>query len=136
MFPEIMLSPAAITWISVILGIVVSLAIRDIANNLVQGFLFYIDSTFKAGDLVYIDGEKAVIISVGLRTTVFNIKNGRGNTWRYVANEKIKSLKLEKVIEDRDKELLNEHNHRLREIEHALEKLVKNSGENNNESRR
>jgi hypothetical protein len=119
---DVLLSPQFVTWIGVILGIVISLAIRDIANNFVQGILFYYDSTFKAGDLVYIDGEKAIIISVGIRTTVFNIKDGRGNTWRYVANEKIKSLKLEKVVEDRNKEFITEHDERLENIEQRLKK--------------
>ena len=50
------------------------------------------------GDHVYLDGQLANIVKIGLSTTVFGIINGRGYVWRYVPNERIPTLKLEKII--------------------------------------
>jgi len=96
---DITLTPGMINLIEITIALIIGMAVRDIANNFVQGFLFYLNRNFKPGHQVYIDGEKAVIISCGIRQTIFRIDNGRGQTWRYVYNDKIKNLKLEKVVE-------------------------------------
>ena len=53
---------------------------------------------FVPGDVVLLDGDEAIIIKVGLTTTVFESIRDEGLIWRYVPNEKVQSLKLEKVI--------------------------------------
>jgi proteasome assembly chaperone (PAC2) family protein len=45
-----------------------------------------------------LDGELAMIVKIGARQTVFGVYSDRGYTWRYVPNERIPFLKLEKVI--------------------------------------
>ena len=45
-----------------------------------------------------LDGESAIIVKIGLRETVFGTYGSNGYTWRYVANERIQFLKLEKII--------------------------------------
>ena len=40
----------------------------------------------------------AMIVKIGARQTVFGVYSERGYTWRYVPNERIPYLKLEKVI--------------------------------------
>lgn len=103
MIPEITLSPTVIMWISALLSITAALAIKDLITTVIAGMLFWMNSSFNEGDHVYIDGEKAVIVKLGLRMSVFRIENGRGETWRFVYNDRIKYMKLEKVIIPREK---------------------------------
>ena len=53
---------------------------------------------FEPGDEVFLDGEKATIISIGMRETIFEIDNGRGKVWRYIYNTRIPTHRLEKLI--------------------------------------
>ena len=59
---------------------------------------FKMDKAFNEGDSVIFEGQDSVIVKIGLTTTVFGLYGERGYTWRYVPNERISSLKLEKVI--------------------------------------
>ena len=53
---------------------------------------------FNEGEEVLLDGELAMIVKIGVRETVFGLYTKRGYTWRYVPNERIPMLKLEKVM--------------------------------------
>ena len=57
------------------------------------------DKAFNEGDKVLLDGCEATILKIGMRQTVFGIYSTRGYVWRYVPNERILTLKLEKVID-------------------------------------
>ena len=57
------------------------------------------DKSFNEGDKVLLDGCEATILKIGMRQTVFGIYSARGYVWRYVPNERILYLKLEKVID-------------------------------------
>jgi len=103
MIPEITLGADAILWITALISITVALVVKDFITTFVAGFFFYMNRDFSEGHHVFIDGEEAVIIKVGLRNTIFEIKNGRGETWRYVPNDRIKMLKLERVITPKPK---------------------------------
>ena len=63
-----------------------------------KGLKFKMSKVFVPGDVVLLDGDEAIIIKVGLTTTVFESIRDEGLIWRYVPNEKVQSLKLEKVI--------------------------------------
>jgi hypothetical protein len=83
--------------------LVITLWIKDFSTKLAKGFMFRISSTFKEGDKVILDDERALIVKIGLTQTVFGIKKGNYGDegeycWRYVPNERIPFLKLEKVI--------------------------------------
>jgi hypothetical protein len=52
---------------------------------------------------VILDGKDAIIVKIGATETVFGVYSDRGYTWRYVPNERISSLKLEKVINPEEK---------------------------------
>ena len=56
------------------------------------------NKSFNEGDTVILDGSDALIVKVGLSETVFGVYSDKGYTWRYVPNERIPMLKLEKVI--------------------------------------
>ena len=81
--------------IAMLLSLGLALFLKDLITNLINGLKFKLDPSFKEGDMCIIDGDKAVIVKIGLYETVFSIHNGRGHVWRYVQNERI-----EKIIED------------------------------------
>ena len=74
-----------------------------------KGLKFKMNKAFNAGDHVILDGADAIIVSIGMSETVFGIYSEKGYLWRFVPNERIAMLKLEKVIKndvhlDTDKE--------------------------------
>ena len=76
----------------------VAIWFKDFATGLAKGLKFKMDPAFNEGDEVLLDGELSMIVKIGVRQTVFGIYSDRGYTWRYVPNERIPFLKLEKVI--------------------------------------
>ena len=68
------------------------------STGLAKGLKFKFDPAFNEGDEVLLDSELAMIVKIGARQTVFGVYSERGYTWRYVPNERIPYLKLEKVI--------------------------------------
>lgn len=80
-------------------GIVMVFWIKDWAGNIAHGLMFKFFGPFKEGDHVMLDDHNAVVVKIGLSTTVFGCNDDkRGYIWRYVPNDKIDNLKLGKVI--------------------------------------
>ena len=75
------------------------LALKDYSVSFIKGLKFKLNSQFNEGDKVLLDGEQAMIIKIGMGTTVFGVYGGDGYTWRYISNTKIESLKLEKIVD-------------------------------------
>jgi hypothetical protein len=94
--------------------LVISLWFKDFATKIAKGLAFSLNRSFQEGDKVILDGEKALIVKVGLTQTVFGITKSNGEwdgdyVWRYVPNERIPFLKLEKVVFDNTSSI-NEEN--------------------------
>ena len=92
-------------YIGMVMIVIIGFMIKDYATKLSKGIAFSWNSQFKEGDKVILDGEKALIVKIGLTQTVFGIEKDSGQfrgdyVWRYVPNEKISNLKLEKVVLD------------------------------------
>ena len=85
-------------WISVLISLLVAIWMKDYATSLAKGLKFKLNPAFNEGDEVLLDGELSMIVKIGTRETVFGVYSERGYTWRYVPNERIPYLKLEKVI--------------------------------------
>jgi hypothetical protein len=85
-------------WISVLISLLVAIWMKDYATSLAKGLKFKMNPAFNEGDEVLLDGELSMIVKIGTRETVFGVYSERGYTWRYVPNERIPYLKLEKVI--------------------------------------
>ena len=85
-------------WIGVLVSLVMAIWFKDFATGLAKGLRFKYDPAFNEGDECLLDGELAMIVKIGARQTVFGVYSDRGYTWRYVPNERIPFLKLEKVI--------------------------------------
>ena len=90
-------------WIAVLISIMIAIWFKDWATKLAKGIAFKLNPQFKEGDKVILDGERALIVKIGLTQTVFGIEKDSGQfrgdyVWRYVPNERLSYLKLEKVV--------------------------------------
>jgi len=63
-----------------------------------KGVAFRTSSKFKEGDHIMIDGDKAIIVKIGLFVSIFGITRSDGYNWRYVPNQRLSILKIEKII--------------------------------------
>jgi len=84
---------------AVSLALVIGMVLRDWTSNLVLGMKFKFDEAWYEGAHCFIDDEPAIIVKMGISETIFQISNGRGVVWRHVSNERIKYLKIERVID-------------------------------------
>ena len=85
-------------WIAILVSISAAFWFKDFATNFMQGLKFRFNPAWNEGDEVLLEGEQALIVKIGLRETVFGTYGSNGYTWRYVRNERIQFLKLEKII--------------------------------------
>jgi hypothetical protein len=85
-------------WIGLFISVLVLLMLKDYAMNINKGWKFYRNPAFMPGDTVYLDGEKATIVSIGITETIFAITKQEVTTWRYIPNSRIEYAKLEKII--------------------------------------
>jgi len=82
---------------------IIGLWLKDFMTSLVASLKWKMKPGFEPGDTVFLDGESAVIISIGYRETVFEIDNGRGKVWRYIENTRIPTHRLEQIITKKEK---------------------------------
>ena len=92
-------------FVAALMMLVITLWFKNFASKIAKGLAFQMNKDFQEGDKVILDGEKALIVKVGLTQTVFGITKSSGDfngdyCWRYVPNERIPYLKLEKIIFD------------------------------------
>ena len=97
--PEIELSQFYMEFLGFTLTLIVALAMRDWATSFVKGMKFKYSPAFAEGDKVILDGCPALIVKIGYQETVFGVYGKEGYTWRYVQNERIAFLKLEKIVD-------------------------------------
>ena len=93
-------------YIGMVLIVVFGFMFKDFATKLSKGISFSMNKQFQEGDHVLLDGERALIVKIGITQTVFGVTKVGGEwdgdyIWRYVPNERIDFLKLEKIIFDR-----------------------------------
>lgn len=93
----------------VLIGLIFTFWLKDLGATLAKGISFSMNRAFKEGDKVILDGESALIVKVGMMYTVFGITKANGvYCWRYVPNERIPFIKLEKVIFDKSQKKKDE----------------------------
>ena len=103
------LSELITPFVVALIMLVISLWFKDFATKIARGLSFSFNKSFQEGDRVILDGERALIVKVGLIQTVFGITKSNGEwdgdyVWRYVPNERIPYLKLEKVVDEHIKD--------------------------------
>ena len=86
-------------FLGMILILIAAFMFKDFVMQFGKGIAFSMNSQFKEGDHVLLDDEAALIVKIGMSQTVFGINKASGDyIWRYVPNERISYLKLEKVV--------------------------------------
>jgi len=121
------LAEMATPFIAALFALVVTLMFKDYATKIAKGMAFKMNPAFKEGDKVILDGERALIVKIGNSETVFGIHKASGEfkgdyIWRYVPNERIPSLKIEKIIFDATPEV-NEQ--KIEQNGHKIDTLIK-----------
>ena len=113
--------------IGVIVTGIIALSIKDYITKIAKGLAFARNKAFNEGDHVILDKEPAIIVKVGVVQSVFGVTKPDGNyVWRYVPNERIDSLKLERIIfNHKPNENANAIDENSAKIEANMEKLTK-----------
>ena len=93
------LTDMLLPWIAILVSVIITIWFKDFATNFAKGLSFKRKPGFEPGDRVYLDGEKALIISIGIQETVFELERDGITVWRYVPNTRTEYIKLEKIIE-------------------------------------
>lgn len=95
-------------FISGAVALIISLWLKDTAGKIIKGLSFKFSPQFSEGDEVVLDGERAIIVKIGFSQTVFGIYRTNANStkinhyWRYVPNERIPYLHIEKIVSDNE----------------------------------
>ena len=115
-------------YIGMVLIVVFGFMFKDFATKLSKGISFSMNKQFQEGDHVLLDGERALIVKIGMTQTVFGVTKVGGEwdgdyIWRYVPNERIDFLKLEKIIFDRtpinNNTSIKNNSNRIEELENG-----------------
>ena len=115
-------------YIGMVLIVVFGFMFKDFATKLSKGIAFSLNKQFQEGDHVLLDGERALIVKIGISQTVFGVTKVGGEldgdyVWRYVPNERIDYLKLEKIIFDRtpinNNTSIKNNSNRIEELENG-----------------
>lgn len=93
-------------FVSGAVALIASLWLKDSGGRVARGLSFKFGRQFNEGDEVILEGERALIVKIGFFHTVFGYYKTSKNSarvnhyWRYVPNERIAHLKLEKIVSD------------------------------------
>jgi len=121
------LAEMATPFLAALFALVVTLMFKDYATKIAKGMAFKMNPAFKEGDKVILDGERALIVKIGNTETVFGIHKASGEfkgdyIWRYVPNERIPALKIEKIIFDATPE---SNEKKIEQNGHKIDTLIK-----------
>lgn len=94
------LTDMLLPWIAILVSVIITIWFKDFATNIAKGLAFKRKPGFEPGDRVYLDGESALIISIGIQETVFEIERDGITVWRYIPNTRTEYIKLEKIIKE------------------------------------
>ena len=117
-------------YIGMVMIVIFGFMLKDFATKMSKGIAFSMNKQFQEGDHVLIDGERALIVKIGLTQTVFGVTKSGGDfdtdyVWRYVPNERIEFLKLEKIIFDHtplnNKSKIADNKEQIEEIKNGKE---------------
>ena len=117
-------------YIGMVMIVIFGFMLKDYATKWAKGIAFSLNKQFQEGDHVLIDGERALIVKIGFTQTVFGVTKSGGDfdtdyVWRYVPNERIDFLKLEKIIFDHtplnNKSRITVNTERIKEMENGTE---------------
>ena len=115
-------------YIGMVMIVIIGFMIKDFATKFSKGLAFQLNKQFQEGHHDLIDGERALIVKIGISQTVFGVtKSGGDLDWdyvlRYVPNERIDYLKIEKIIFDKtpinNSTRIKDNSNRIEEIQNG-----------------
>ena len=115
-------------YIGMVMIVIIGFMIKDFATKFSKGLAFQMNKQFQEGDHVLIDGERALIVKIGITQTVFGVTKSHGDfdgdyVWRYVPNERIEFIKIEKIILDHspinNKDRITNNSNRIEELQNG-----------------
>ena len=118
-------------YIGMVMIVILGFMIKDYGTKWAKGIAFRFNRQFQEGDHVLLDGERALIVKIGLTQTVFGVSKDGGEldgdyVWRYVPNERIDFLVLEKIIFDHtplnNKNRIHKNTTKIKEIQNGTQK--------------
>ena len=124
------LTELLLPYIGMVMIVIFGFMLKDFATKMSKGIAFSMNKQFQEGDHVLIDGERALIVKIGFTQTVFGVTKSNGEfdgdyVWRYVPNERIEFLKLEKIIFDHtplnNKSRIADNKEQIEEIKNGKE---------------
>ena len=84
------LSVMFIPILGVVMTVLFGMALKDGANAIAKGLMFRFQNVFSEGDIVFLNGERAIIVKIGIMQSVFGITKPDGTyVWRYINNTTI-----------------------------------------------
>ena len=88
--------------LALLLSGIIALWVKELVGDVVASIRWKMRPGFEPGDVVYLDGERATIISIGYSETIFEVDNGRGKIWRYIRNTRVQNNhRLEQIISEK-----------------------------------
>ena len=85
--------------IAVVMTVLFGMMIKDAGAAIAKGVAFRFNGVFKEGDIVFLDGERAIIVKIGILQSVFGITKPDGTyCWRYISNMRMDHIVLEKIL--------------------------------------
>ena len=115
-------------YIGMVMIVIIGFMIKDFATKFSKGLAFQMNKQFQEGAHVLIDGARALIVKIGITQTVFGVTKSHGDfdgdyVWRYVPNERIEFLKIEKIIFDHtpinNKDRITNNSNRIEELQNG-----------------
>ena len=82
--PKLELSDFYVEFIEIAISILVIMWVKDTIGSFMEGMKFRTNKHFKEGDKVLLEGQQAMIISIGWRQSVFGVYGEAGYTWRFI----------------------------------------------------
>ena len=98
--PDISLPQSWLMWGGFIATVIIGLAIRDFAADLIAAWKWKKTPGFEPMETCILDGEKVLIIHIGIRDTIFERDGPHGRTWEYVPSGRIQYRQLRRIVGD------------------------------------
>ena len=86
-----------------IIGMLLTLIVKDLVETLSKGLLFVLNKNFNVGDKIFYNGKQATIISIGWRQSIFEYEEDGVKIWLYLYNDRIKYQNLGKIKDKYEK---------------------------------
>ena len=87
-------------WGGFIATVIIGLAIRDFATDLIAAWKWKRTPGFEPMSTCILNGEKVLIIHIGIRDTIFERDGPHGRTWEYVPSSRIRYRELQRIVGD------------------------------------